>query len=130
LTGVGRYDNIQLGAPMTRPTRPVSWIKPALKDFEAFPEGARLICLNALTIAAEGGKADIAKPLPGLGKGTFEIAFTYQGEAYRVVYNVAVGADVWVVHAFHKKSTHGIKTPQRDIDVIKRRLRTLKEVLR
>lgn len=27
-----------------------------------------------------------------------------------------------------KKSTHGIKTPQRDIDVIKKRLRTLKEV--
>jgi phage-related protein len=117
-----------MGASMTRPTRPVSWIRPALKDFEAFPEGARLVCMNALTIAAEGGKADIAKPLHGLGNGTFEIALTYQGEAYRVVYNVAVAADVWVLHAFRKKSTRGVKTPQRDIDVIKKRLRAIKEI--
>ncbi len=45
---------------MTRRTRPVSWIKPALKVFETFPDGARSICLAALTIAAEGGKADVA----------------------------------------------------------------------
>lgn len=115
---------------MIRPSRPVSWIRSARKDFEAFPDGARLISLNALTIAAEGGKADIAKPLPGLGRGTFEIAFTYQGEAYRVVYNVAVDADVWVLHAFHKKSSRGVKTPQRDIDVIRNRLRKLKEMSR
>ncbi len=42
---------------MTRRTRPVSWIKAALKDFDSFPDGARSICLAALTIAAEGGKA-------------------------------------------------------------------------
>ena len=34
-----------------------------------FPEEARSICLVALTIAAEGGKADIAKPMHGLGSG-------------------------------------------------------------
>ncbi len=50
-------------------TRPVSWIKAALKEFVTFPEGAKSICLAALTIAAEGGKADIAKPLHGLGSG-------------------------------------------------------------
>ena len=55
-------------------TRPVSWIRGALKDFEGFPEGARLICLAALTIVAEGGKPDIAKPLHGMGSGVFEIA--------------------------------------------------------
>ena len=49
----------------TRKTRPVSWIKAALKDFQEFPEGAKGILLGALTIAAEGGKADIAKPLHG-----------------------------------------------------------------
>ncbi len=50
---------------MTRKTRPVSWLKAALKEFETFPEGARSICLTALTIAAEGGKADVAKPMRG-----------------------------------------------------------------
>jgi hypothetical protein len=46
-----------------RMTRPVSWLKGALNDFRKFPEGAQTICLAALTITAEGGKADIAKPM-------------------------------------------------------------------
>jgi len=58
---------------MTRQTRPISWIKAARKDFDAFPREAQTICLAALTIAAEGGKADIVKPLQGLGAGVFEI---------------------------------------------------------
>jgi hypothetical protein len=33
---------------------PAPWTKPALKELETFPEGARSICLAALTIAAEG----------------------------------------------------------------------------
>jgi phage-related protein len=45
----------------TRKTRPVSWIRAALKDFEAFPQDAQSTFLAALTIAADGGKADIAK---------------------------------------------------------------------
>ena len=56
---------------MTRETRPISWIRAALKEFETFPERAMSICLAALTIAAEGGKADIAKPMHGLGSGVF-----------------------------------------------------------
>ncbi len=47
---------------MMRPTRPISWISGAQKEFGAFPDEAQSVCLAALTIAAEGGKADIAKP--------------------------------------------------------------------
>ena len=115
---------------MTRKTRPVSWIRAALKEFETFPVGARSICLTALTIAAEGGKADIAKPMHGLGSGVFEIALPFKGDAFRVVYAVHLADEIWVVHAFQKKSTQGIKTPQREIDLIKDRLKRLKEILR
>ncbi len=76
---------------MTRRTRPVSWIKAARKEFERFPEGARSICLAALTIAAEGGKADIATPMKGMGSGVFEIALPYRGDAFRVVYAIQLG---------------------------------------
>jgi len=114
---------------MTRSTRPISWIKAALREFESFPEGARSICLTALTIAAEGGKADIAKPMRGLGSGVFEIALPLRGDAFRVIYALQLAEDIWVVHAFQKKSTQGIKTPKHDIDLIKDRLRRLKEVL-
>jgi phage-related protein len=115
---------------MTLKTRPVSWIKAALKEFETFPEGARSICLAALTIAAEGGKADVAKPMHGLGSGVFEIALAFRGDAFRVVYAIQLAEEIWVVHAFQKKSTQGIKTPLREIDLIKDRLKRLKEMLR
>lgn len=115
---------------MTRSTRPISWVSAARKEFANFPEGAQAICLAALTVAAEGGKADIAKPLTGLGSGVMEIALPYRGNAFRVVYAVQIGADLWVVHAFQKKSTQGIKTPKHEIDLITARVKRLKEMLR
>lgn len=114
---------------MNRQTRPISWIKAARKEFEKFPAEAQSICLTALTVAAEGGKADIAKPLQGLGAGVLEIALPHRGNAFRVVYAVQFGDDLWVVHAFQKKSTHGIKTPKHEIDLVRDRLKKLKEVL-
>jgi phage-related protein len=114
---------------MARKTRAISWIKAARKDFERFPLEAQNICLTALTIAAEGGKADIAKPLVGLGSGVFEIALPFRGNAFRVLYAVQIAEDIWVLHAFQKKSTHGIATPKHEIEVIETRLKKLKELL-
>ena len=74
--------------------------------------------------------AGIAKPLRGIGSGVFEIALPHRGNAYRVVYAVQLGDDIWVLHAFQKKSTRGAKTPLRDIDLIRERLKRLKELLR
>jgi phage-related protein len=113
---------------MTRPTRPISWFKAARKEFETFPDDAQDTCFRALTAAAEGGKADIAKPLLGFGSGVFEIALPFRGNAYRVVYAVQIAEAIWIVHAFQKKSTSGIKTPQRDLDVVRLRLKRLKEM--
>lgn len=115
---------------MTRTTRPISWVNAARKEFDKFPDTAQSICLAALTIAADGGKSDITKPLKGLGSGVLEIALPYAGNAFRVVYAVQLGSDVWVVHAFQKKSMHGIKTPQHEIDLMKDRLKRLREILR
>ena len=60
----------------------------------------------------------------------FEIALPFRGDAFRVVYAVQLGEDIWVVHAFQKKSTWGIKTPKPEIDLVKDRLKRLKEMLR
>jgi phage-related protein len=114
---------------MTRQTRPISWIKAARKDFERFPLEVQSICLSALTIAAEGGKADITKPFKGLGSGILEIALPWRGDAFRVVYVIQIGDEIWVLHAFQKKSTQGIKTPQHEVELIENRLKRLKELL-
>ena len=112
-----------------RATRPISWLTPARKAFDDFPEGARETMIDALSVAAEGGKAGIAKPMKGMGSGVFEIALRFRSDAFRMVYAVQLGDDIWVVHAFQKKSTQGIKTPKREIDLIKDRLKRLKEML-
>lgn len=110
--------------------RSVSWIKSARKAFEKFPALACERILQALEIAAVGGKADIAKPLKGFESGVFEIALHHAGDAYRVVYAVGIGEDIWVVHAFQKKSKRGIATPKEDLNLVRRRLKQLKDQLR
>lgn len=112
-----------------RDTRPISWIKAARRDFEEFPDEVQSDMLSALTIAAEGGKADTAKPFKGIDGGVFEIALRHKGDAYRAVYAVKIGADIWVIHAFQKKSKTGIKTPQMEVNLIRDRLKRLKEAL-
>jgi len=64
-----------------------------------------------------------------MGSGVFEIALPFRGNAFRVVYAVQLGEEIWVVHAFQKKSTQGAETPKREIDLIRARLRQLKEML-
>lgn len=114
---------------MSRNTRAISWIKAARKAFEQFPPAVQLEGLRALTIAAEGEKADTAKPLQGLGSGVLEIALRHKGDAWRIVYAVQIGADLWVLHAFQKKSRSGIATPAHEIDLVRERLKRLKEML-
>lgn len=86
--------------------------------------------MTALRLAATGRKADIPKPLKGLGSGILEVALAYRGDAYRTVYAVQFDDDLWVIHAFKKKSTQGIKTPKKDLDVIEERIKQLKKELR
>ena len=115
---------------MKTTTRPVNWVKAALKDFETFPGPVKLEGLRALTVAADGGKADNVKPLKGFDGGVLEVVLKHRGDAFRVVYAVQIGQELWVIHAFQKKSTQGIKTPKHEIDLVHERLKRLKEMLK
>ena len=114
---------------MTRNTRRINWVKAALKAFEAFPEDAKDRAGAALTFVAEGATPDIAKPLTGLGRGVWELAIRSRGDAYRVVYALQLGEDIWVIHAFQKKSKKGIATPKQEIDLVRERIKRLKDQL-
>lgn len=118
-----------LGAEMIRNSRRINWVKAALKDFQEFPEDARIRALMVLTFVAEGVTPDIAKPLAGLGSGVWELAIKARGDAFRVVYALQLCEDIWVVHAFQKKSKKGIATPKHDIDLVRERIKRLKEYL-
>lgn len=112
-----------------RHTRPISWVAAAHRAFDRFPVEARDTIIDALTVAAEGGMARIVKPMKGLGSGIYEVALAQRGNAFRVVYAVRIDEDLWVIHAFLKKSTQGIQTPKHEIDLIKDRLKRLKAAL-
>jgi len=59
-----------------------------------------------------------------------EIVLRHRGDAFRVIYAVQIGENIWVIHAFQKKSTQGIKTPKHEIHLAHDRLKRLKEMLR
>jgi phage-related protein len=113
-----------------RLVRNISWIKAARREFEEFPADVQSDMLDALTLAAEGEISGKAKPFKGVDGGVFEIALRHRGDAFRAIYAVKIDTDIWVIHAFQKKSKSGIKTPRMEVDLIRDRLKRLKEALR
>ena len=108
----------------------VRWVEDSREQLRRFPKPARERIGEALRIAQTGGKHRNAKPLIGIGSGIFEIAARYDTNTYRAVYTVKLGENIYVLHVFQKKSTRGIRTPKKEIDLIKQRLRMAREMER
>jgi phage-related protein len=76
----------------------------------------------ALLVAEKGDKHPDVKPLQGFhGAGVLEILDDFKGDTYRLAYTIDYGSRLYVLHAFKKKSHRGIRTPKRDVDLIKQR---------
>lgn len=104
--------------------KPLVWLGSSKKDLLSCPEEVQDAFGYALHLSQIGEKHDRAKPLKGFGgAGVLEIAEDQDGDTYRAVYTVKIAEAVYVLHVFQKKSTQGIATPQRDVDLIKARLR-------
>jgi phage-related protein len=108
---------------MSEGVRPVIWIASSRKDLRAFPQQVRRDFGQALYAAQLGETDPAAKPLKGFG-GTrvMEIVDRYDTDTYRVVYTAQFAGVLYVLHAFQKKSKKGRATPQKDIELIRRRL--------
>lgn len=103
---------------------PIEFNRRALKDLRSFPDEVKERTQAALEVALAGGLAVYAKPMRGFhGTSVVEIRMPHTGDTYRVVYSHEVNQVVFVVHAFQKKSKHGIVTPKQDIDLIHSRLK-------
>src|SRR3546814_19841357 len=85
---------------------------------------------DALTAIAEGDTPEIAKPMTGLGSGIWELAIKERGDAFRVIYALQLDDDIWVIHAFQKKSKSGIATPKQAIDLVRERIKRLRSAAR
>ena len=107
--------------------RPLFWEGSAKRDFKQFPTSVQKDMGVALFVVQLGGMPPSAKPWKGLGPGVYELTEDHRGDAYRAVYTVRIAQSVHVLHAFHKKSKSGIKTPRADVDLIERKLRAVLE---
>ena len=99
----------------------VIWMGDSLKQVKSFPEEVRRDIGSSLYDAQLGNKPSNAKPFKGVGRGVFEIVARFDSDTYRTVYAVQISDYIYVLHAFQKKSPKGIKTAQKDIDLIKQR---------
>ena len=103
--------------------KPVIWMGDSLDVLREFPAPVQDEVGYALYLAQIGSKHVAAKPLRGFGSGVLEVLTDHRGDTFRAVYTVRLAGTVYVLHAFQKKSTKGIATTQRDLNLVKARLK-------
>ena len=96
------------------------------QDLCNFPIDARRQAGFQLDKVQRGLMPDDWKPLTGIAAGVQEVRIRERSGAFRVIYLVNLGNDVYVLHAFQKKSQ---TTPKKDLDLAATRLRAVKAML-
>ena len=108
---------------MEEAPKPVRWAGTSLRDLRSSPRPVRIDIGHALFAAQEGKLDPAAKPLKGFGGASvIEIVASHHGNAWRAIYTVRFRDAIYVLHVFQKKSTKGIATSTRGMELIKRRL--------
>jgi len=103
--------------------KPVQWVGSSLRDLRDFPRPVQREIGQALYTAQTGRTDPAAKPMRGFGGvSVMEIVADFDGDTWRAVYTVRFADVLYMLHAFQKKSKKGIGTPQRELEMIRRRL--------
>lgn len=101
----------------------IEFVGTSLKTVREFPALAKREAGHQLDRVQHGLDPTDWKPMTSVGQGVREIRIQHE-EQYRVIYVASFEANVYVLHAFQKKTR---KTNRRDLDAARR---ALKEVLR
>ena len=108
--------------------KPLEWLADTQEELKGFPRQVQREIGLALMAAQLGDKAPTAKPLKGYrGGGVLEIVENHDSGTYRAVYTLKYRGVVYLLHVFKKKSKRGIATPKKELDLIRRRLKTADE---
>ena len=93
------------------------------------PEAVQDVFRYALHLAQSGSKHPDTKPLQGFGgAGVREVVESWRGNAYRAVYTLKIAGAVFVLHCFQKKSAKGSETPKPDMELIRDRLKFVRNL--
>jgi len=95
------------------------------KEIKPFPEDIIKDFLDALGQLRKGINLSmpLSRPMPSIASNTHELRLKDRSGVYRFFYVIVKKDAIYVVHAFHKKTQ---KTPQKNIDLAKKRIRRLK----
>ncbi|HXA49343.1 MAG TPA: type II toxin-antitoxin system RelE/ParE family toxin [Candidatus Acidoferrum sp.] len=109
---------------MDKPKQPrkLVWLVDSLDRLTNFPPVVRQKLGFALYQAQIGQTHESAKMLRGFKERVWQARADDSDGTYRTVYVAQLGEAVYVLHAFQKKSTSGIATPQRELHLIRQRL--------
>jgi phage-related protein len=110
-------------------TKPVEFIGSSKIDLSAMPVAVRMTMGQALYEAQCGGMSRFAKPLKGFGGASVvEVVEDFDGDAFRAIYTVRFAGVIYVLHAFQKKATKGVKTPMIEMEKVRARLKIAEEL--
>lgn len=99
--------------------RALHWMGSSKHDLIEMPEDVRCEFGHGLFLAQNGLRHINAKPYGS----SIELIERNDGDTYRCIYNVAIDDDIYVLHAFQKKSTNGIGVPKHVKETIEARLK-------
>jgi phage-related protein len=124
----GPYSSFAI-TPVAPRKKAVTWegdSRAVVRDWDKATKLEVGILLEAVCL---GEYPDRCEKLQEIGKDVHCIRLASQGEEYRIVWLAKVADQVIVLHAFHKKSRRGIKTPPQHIDLAKKRLKAVRNRL-
>jgi len=106
--------------------KPVEWLGDSLARLREFPREAMREAGYQLERVQDGREPKDWKPMTSIGPGVQELRVRMEG-AFRVIYVAKFAEAVYVLHAFQKKAKSGIKTPMKEMAMVRERLRRAAE---
>jgi phage-related protein len=94
--------------------KPIIFLGDTHKRLREFPESAKLDSGRELERVQRGVDPLDWKPMPSVGKGVREIRVAEREGAFRVIFVASIGENIYVLHAFQKKTQ---KTAKRELDL-------------
>ncbi|WP_048424321.1 type II toxin-antitoxin system RelE/ParE family toxin [Mycolicibacterium obuense] len=104
--------------------KPVAWLGTTHDDIRAERKAIQDRLGHQLLRVQLGLMPDHYRPMPDVGRGTYEIRVKDDDGISRLMYVAKFGNKINVLHVFTKKTQ---KTPKPDIDLAKKRYKEAKE---
>ncbi|MGO9255244.1 MAG: type II toxin-antitoxin system RelE/ParE family toxin [Bryobacteraceae bacterium] len=116
------------GAGKAATTAQVSLVGRLARSDGAFPARRSTEARFWVVPGADRPEARKRKDVAWLCGTAWQVRADDRGGTYRAVYVAQLGEAIYLLHAFQKKATSGIATPQRELDLIRQRLQLARKL--